>query len=449
MSCGASVYSRPRDAGADAVPSRMPLSRSDRVVLAILLVGGIVHGLVYVVAIPPWDLFDEQAHYGYAASIRDERRIPRIDDLLPDEIVESTAASDRWASFRLRRPPSLDARGLGLEGRLYESYHGPAYYAAVALWTLPTGHRAHRGLYAGRLLGPLLLAALGALAWGLAREWFPRAGSVVWGAAGVMAIAPPAAAEAAGRVNNDLLVAVLTGAAVLVAWRLLSDPGRGRALLLGGLGAAAVLTKGQGALVLALAAVVVVVLRRRRALDVSTAVACLAPGLVAVAAWALVSHQRYGEWSPVEAFLGFVVPFQRLSTGTFAEGLVLNSWSSYWVAYDGGTLRIVTGTVVAAIAVLGLVPLLRVGELRLALLLTGVLGTGLVIGLWLGNARGLVHPQGRVLLPVLPPVAALVAGGWHRWLGRAGAAAAPLAAAAMSAVFFVTWFQPFFHPGAR
>jgi hypothetical protein len=448
MGCGASVYSRPRDAGTDAVPSRMPLSRSDRVVLATLLLGGIVHGLVYVVAIPPWDLFDEQAHYGYAASIRDERRIPRIDDPLPDEIVESTAASDRWASFRLRRPPSLDTRGLGLEGRLYESYNGPTYYAAVALWTLPAGHRARLGLYAGRLLGPLLLAAFGALAWGLAREWFPRAGTVVWGAAGVLAIVPPAAAEAAGRVNNDLLVAVLVGAAVLVASRLLSDPGLGRALLLGGLGAAAVLTKGQGGLVLVLAAVVVFVLGRRRALDVSTAVACLAPGLVALAAWAFVSHRRYGEWSPVDAFLDLVVPFQPLSTGTFAEGLVLNSWSSYWVAYDGGALRIVTGTVVAAIAVLGLVPLLRVGELRLALLLTGVVGAGLVATLWLGNARGLVHPQGRVLLPALAPVAALVAGGWHRWLGRAGAVA-PLAVAAMSAVFFVTWFQPFFHSGAR
>ncbi|MGH9012873.1 MAG: hypothetical protein ACRDZ1_02875 [Acidimicrobiia bacterium] len=73
-------------------------------------------------------------------------------------------------------------------------------------------------------------------------------------------------------------------------------------------------------------------------------------------------------------------------------------------------------------------PLSRWDRVVLAILLVGGIlhglvyvvaippGSGLVVGLWLGNTRGLVHPKGRVLLPALPPVAALFAAGWHRCL---------------------------------
>lgn len=406
-----------------------------------------LHGLLYAWALPPWDLFDEEQHFSYALTLREERRIPHLDDLIQPEIVSSAAATDRWTAFRIGRPESLEPAEMGLEGRSYEAYQPPLYYLLVAAAN-PLGRGdIIRQLELARALGALLLAALAWVTWSLARRWFPGAGPRCWAGAALLATGLPAMAEAGGRVNNDLLVALLVSAALLAAVDLLRAPTARTALILGLLAAGAVLTKSTGLLALLLAVAAVVVLAYRKQLTIALATRALAPGLAVAALWALFTQRRYGVWSGSDAFLEIVTPFPPAGPADFLERLWLNAWSSYWGAYDAGVWKLAAGVLLAVVVIGGLIGLWGRPETLPALALTGLLCAGLVAGLWSAYDDGLTAPHGRMLLPAVPAVAALVAGGLA---GRFGMRALGLAVAAVlgiSAGFFVGWFYPFFHGG--
>jgi hypothetical protein len=185
----------------------------------------------------------------------------------------------------------------------------------------------------------------------------------------------------------------------------------------------------------------------RRQLTVRLAARALVPGLGAAALWALFTQRRYGVWSGSDAFLVIVTPFPPDGPRDFLERLWLNAWSSYFGAYDAGAWEIVAGILLAVIVIAGLIGLWGRPETLPALALTGLLCLGLLAGLWRAYDDGLTTPHGRMLLPAVPAVAALVAGGLARRFGMRGLGLAVAAVLGMSAVFFVGWLYPFFHGG--
>lgn len=427
------------------------LDRRGRLIFGVILVAALLHGLLYAMTIPSWDLFDEEQHLSYALYLREERRIPAVTDPVQRRIIENAAATDRWERFRIGRPPSLEAGQIGLEGLSYEGYQPPLYYATLAAATLPGAGDAWRELYLGRLFGVMLLAGMAGVVWGYARDWLPKAQPIVWGALALEVIAVPAMAGAAGRVNNDLMASLLIAAGTLMASRLLEDVRLDQALFLGLLTAAAVLTKSHGAVLLLVIVVAFAILQRRRQLRPAIALLALAPGLAALAGWTLWTWYRYDTLTGTDAFLDLVTPFEPLSLPVFIEELWLNGWSSYWGAYDGGLLRWVTGLAVLTAFAGGAAGIVRMrggmdrDVVDQRLMLSGALAAGLLAAVWLANDSGLAHPHGRMILALYPALATLAAGGLCRLAGTQGAVIAAGGVIALSAVYYLGWFLPFFY----
>ena len=413
-------------------------------VLGAVLVAVFLHGLLYAVTLPEWDLFDEEPHFDYTLSLRDTTAVPRVDDPIDARILVSAAATDRWTHYRLIPPPSLDPEQAGTEGLSYESYQPPIYYGVLAIIMLPAGDGVRASLHLARLTGPLLLVALAAVTWGFARHWFPTAGPLVWGAAALVVGSIPAAAEAAGRVNPDLLAGVLVAAALLLCLRLLEHPTRFTALALGVVGSVAALTKTQGLAFVVVAVATIVVLWWRRVRDPMLVALAVLPGVAAAAAWAIFTHNRYGEWmaEDISRSVGLTW-FDPSSPGTFWRSLWVGVWSSYWPVYDGGTMEVVVSATVVLVAAVGLVLFLRTGGFDAGTLLVGLLCVALFAVIWARDAAGLGVPQGRFLLAALPPVAALVVGGWWRALGHGAAVGVAVLTAALATVFYAGWLQSF------
>ncbi len=413
----------------------------------------LLHGAFYAVAIPPWDLFDEEQHLDYALKLRDELRIPRLDESVEPAVIQSAVDTDRWSVFQIGRPSSTDPKEMGLEGRSFEGYQPPLYYAAIAPLTLPAGDRALPALYLARSMGVGLLGVFAATAWALARRWFSGGNIWVPFSAALIAGAIPAAAEAAGRVNNDLLVATLISVGLLATLRLVDRPGTRKALLAGLIVAAAIVSKAPGLVALGVLVAGLGLIRRHRRLTPAIAIAAAAPGIAVLALWTLFIYTRYGVLSGTSAFLDMVVPFDPLPASEFLIRVWLNGWSSYWGAYDGGWLRIsigIIGAAIVAVAVIGLVfrrgddSRNMPGRQYETLMLSGLLGIGLIAVLWVGNTSSMVHPHGRIMLPAYPALAAMSCGGWAR-LHRNGALVPALIACLGALISAGFWFLPFFY----
>lgn len=421
------------------------LGPTGKAVFAATLIFALLHALLYVAAIPAWDLFDEEQHLSYAIYLREDGAIPHVTDPVQPAIIDNAAVTDRWSAFRIGRPDSLEAGEMGLEGLSYEGYQPPLYYALLVPVTWLAEDDVWRELYLARLTGLVFILGIAGVTWGYAREWFAGESIWVWGSAVVVTTAVPAMAAAAGRVNNDLLAALFVSSGLLMAIRLLNGVTGQKAVILGALGAAAVLTKMHGVLLLALIALTLLILYRQQRLDRVTAAVTVLPGALATAGWTLWTYNRYGTLTGSGAFLDLTTPFDPLPVREFAANLWLNGWSSYWGAYDGGWLRIATGVLLGLVAVVAAAGITRAGIRRSDLLLTATLAGGLIVTLWIANQGGLVHPHGRILLPVYPALGTLVAGGWSRWFGTGGAVAVAAIIVGASVFYFGYWFYPFFH----
>jgi hypothetical protein len=411
--------------------------------LALVVSVALLYGLFYAVALPPWDIHDEEQHLAYALTLRDEHRIPRIDEPLRQDVADAAIASDRWSAFRIGRPDTSSVGVMGLEGRSYEGFQPPLYYALLALLTRLTGDDPVRALFLARAAGAVLLAAFGAIAWALARAWFPESRSLGPLGAGLTAVAIPSAATASARVSNDLLAAVLVAGGILVLARWLERPRASLAILVGVLGAGAIVAKSSG-LILLPVVLAALVTRRSSPGIVGQRIAMLAPAAVAALALVAWNEARYGVPDGTAAYLERYGAWAPLSFAHFWKAFWLTSWSDYWGAYGVGTLLVVTN-----VALLGIVGGSALGLARrppsTALLLTGALAVTILLAVTYANHIAIDRPGGRFLLPLYPALAALIVGGWARLMSR-GAVFPAAATWLLSLAYAVLWFLPFFHP---
>lgn len=422
-----------------------PRTTRGRVGVIAVLCGviAVAHSLVYVFAVPPWALEDEEQHVDYVLEIRDDHRLPRIDQTIRESIVRSTIAADRWGSLGVGvTSQDPDPAHRGLEGLSYEAYQPPLYYVVLAAIVAPAGHHLVLVMYLGRLFGAVLAGVGAALTALLAARWcrcgFERRAALI---AGLAIGAIPAYAEATARINNDTGLLVAVTAALLALTRFVDHPTRKRAKQTGLCLGIAVAMKISGLVLLAPAIVALGAawprtLRRERFVYI---VIMLLPSLAIAVAWALVSNARYGVFNPVTAVIERIVRFPVLPLGTLARdaarltGEPFGHWST----------EPLVAVATAGFVVVGLVLSVRCPPGNVRWLLIAAITGGTVAGLLRANAAGVVNAfNSRYVLFSYPALVAAASVGWAT-VGRRVVAALPVIGLWCVAVLF---FTIAFHP---
>ena len=180
-----------------------------------ILLLALLHGLIYVFIIPPWQHYDEPSHFEFAWLLAHERTLPEenaADLNFRRELVESMIAHDFYHGLPAPDPETLTVgtKVLGLEfSQLSES---PLYYVFVSVpVSLLQNHSLAIQLYGGRLVSLVFLLLTILAVWGFTRELTPPGDSlrILIPLAGALL---PGFIDLMTAVNNDV------GAAMVFTW---------------------------------------------------------------------------------------------------------------------------------------------------------------------------------------------------------------------------------------
>ena len=410
----------------------MPRAPRIRVVGLCLLAAtlAIAHASLYAWTTPPWHLFDEEQHVDYTLSLRD-RRLPEISDDIHQGIIDDAVATHRWATFGLPGPRSTRVDELGLEGRSYEAYQPPLYYALGVIAILPAGHDAGRALWWLRALSVLFAGAVAALVVLVAWEAIgaPEHPSWMVATGGVFVALLPSLAQAGGRASNDVAVAaaVLATVAAALAWVRIGTTKLG--LLTGVVAAAACLTKASG-----LVAIPVVLFAAIAGRKLWPAVLALTPPVAAVVVWAAITWTHYGVFEGSRAFIEYAhfrpLPWTLLTRS--ARPSVLGTTLLMESQRNGANAWTLTTTGLALpLAAIGAWCAGRLASAMVAVIVLAGIGVSVV-----AFAEGLeVGVMSRLLLPGVAAVAALVGTAANR-----RASCVPSVALIVTAVAMASWY---------
>lgn len=419
-----------------------------------LLLLSLTHGLLWLSLLPPWQAPDEPKHFEYVRLLAERRGVVAFEDsgapLDPELQRWIIGSMDRHLFWWYGHAPGYDAarapqrfQDIWVRGMHTATYRSsPAYYLLAA--ALQPADRLW-GLYLARALG-LLLAGLGVLCIGLAaRELFPRAPFIRYGAPALAALHPMAAFLSAG-VNNDALANALAAFAFLLLARLLArgaSPARLALLLLAV--AAAILTKRTTAYLLPTLLVLLAVLPAARSRRPA-----LGLGLGALAALGLAGLSlvwlRGGGWEGLPQQNRFLLSryffnepdqldriVRHLGTPGIGRifldqliGMHRGFWGSFgWQVLPlPGFLEALLG-VITAVAALGTLRRVLAGgdsPMQRAALVSAAAAVALVIGAALAFFAAYLDqpyappPQGRYLFAAWGPVCLLLTAGLAAWL---------------------------------
>jgi hypothetical protein len=180
----------------------------------VLLALALLHGLLYLAVIPPWQHYDEPTHFEYVRLVVLLDRRPALNET---DIATNREIADSMYRFRFWAPgiqPDLaspSAPNIGFS----EKVHPALYYAVAAVpvrWTklLPVEAQ----LYAARLVAVVFYLLVVAVSWRIATLLAPDR-PLLQLAAPLMLILVPAFADQMSAVNNDALVNFSTAALLL------------------------------------------------------------------------------------------------------------------------------------------------------------------------------------------------------------------------------------------
>jgi hypothetical protein len=192
-------------------------ARTVPVVLALL---ALLHGLLYLAIVPPWQHYDEPTHFEYARLIALWNRQP---DVKEADLTTNREIADSMYRFRFwspgLRPDLLSATPPNIGYN--EKFHPPLYYAiaAIPLRWLPIS-AIETQLYAARTVTVLLYVLVVICAWRIASILTPDHPAMQISVSLIL-ILVPAFADQMSAVNNDALVnfsitALLLGCILLI-----------------------------------------------------------------------------------------------------------------------------------------------------------------------------------------------------------------------------------------
>lgn len=196
--------------------------RREWVVLRWLLPLTLLHGLLYLALVPPWQHYDEPTNFEYARMIAESGRLSAVGEVNRPtrwQIAESMNRGDFW---RGQPQPMVawDVPFIGFDQRV----HPPLYFLVAALPIRATlALPVELQLYAARLVGVLLFTLAVAAVWRLAVVLAPASPATQLALPLIYASVPPFAALMTA-VNSDVLVN-FSGAALLLGCTLLIRDG--------------------------------------------------------------------------------------------------------------------------------------------------------------------------------------------------------------------------------
>jgi hypothetical protein len=363
--------------------------------VAIAYAIALVPALALAIGQPVWSRVDEAAHYDviaqYAAGVypRDATTTVRPETLeimqrsgvygfvVDNEYVKPDAGLQPMPSGLTSDAQVLWIRRHGWEFS-YEAFQPPMYYA-IALPAWFAGHAiggALGSLYAVRIFDAVLAALLAPLAMMILLALWPGHQGAAWAAAGLTAVLPGVALNLTS-VTNDVLVSVLGALCILVAvtgrwsWR--------RAVLLGALFGAALLTKTSAVGIAPALAVALLQTRRDRGLRPmlvagAAAATCVIPWLASNAA-------IYGELVTTREQLAMAAFPPRTIDPGFWSVSTLHAFVTFWtgdpfLSMPGAVALAIVAAFISALAGAGLWRAWRHHPRAMSLRVLGVLAAG-------------------------------------------------------------------------
>jgi len=180
------------------------LIKEHRVLFLVLLVG-ILHGIIYLRLIPPWQHYDESGHVEYAWLIADRLRIPELgeyDQSMRREMAASMIEFDFFKNLDFR--PNLLSQNEPIWIGHSQVFGLPLYYIFVALpLRLLRFSDITFQLYMGRLMSQLLYLMTIFAAYGIIREITPKDHPLRWMVPLTVALIP-GVADLMSAVNDDV-----------------------------------------------------------------------------------------------------------------------------------------------------------------------------------------------------------------------------------------------------
>ena len=151
--------------------------RKDHRLLVIILALGLVHGLAYLILVPPWEHYDEPTHFEYAWLIAHRPGLPGPGDF--DQAMRREVAASMLESgfFRDRDIEiNLDASTEPIWIGISQLNDPPLYYflASIPLRLFPPYLQLTSQLYAARFASVILYLATLVAAYGFVRELVPE-----------------------------------------------------------------------------------------------------------------------------------------------------------------------------------------------------------------------------------------------------------------------------------
>ena len=198
--------------------------------LFLALAVALVHGLIWVFIVPPWEHYDEPAHAEYAWLIANKGKLPSPDDVDHDMRVAFVRSMIR-SGFYVGRfpPPDIESPNAPTPHIGYSQLEdSPLYYFIPAMpMYLLRGHAIETQLYAARLTSVLLFMLTVACAWGVAAALTAPGHPLRWMLPFTTALLP-AFADLMTAVNSDVGAVVALSLFLWGSMRLMNPRGEPR-----------------------------------------------------------------------------------------------------------------------------------------------------------------------------------------------------------------------------
>jgi len=179
------------------------LYNSELKILGSVLLIGLIHGLIYVYLIPPWQHYDEPKHFEYVWLVAKRPGLPKLGDYdlkLNQDVVKSMIEHGFYRGTNVSIDPNQP--NLNIPG--YPQLNDKPFYYIIAsfpLRYLPI-QKIENQLYAARMISMIFYLVSILVAWGLIREITSPENPLRWMVPAMLALLP-AFVDLMTAINND------------------------------------------------------------------------------------------------------------------------------------------------------------------------------------------------------------------------------------------------------